>query len=86
VLPKTDETISLHDRWMLTAAEKRPFGGNDASPDDVPLPFGAADEEVVERLEKKVRGRSLGWVLGTSCLSEAVVLGLAAWLFCRRDF
>ncbi|MFN9370070.1 MAG: hypothetical protein ACK6CT_15110, partial [Planctomycetia bacterium] len=86
VLPKTDETISLLDRWMMTAADKRPFGGNDASPDDVPLPFGAADEEVVERLEKKVRGRSLGWVLGTSCLSEAVVLGLAAWLFCRRDF
>lgn len=86
-LPKTEETIALLDRWMLTAADKRPFGGSDGVPaDDAPLPFGAADREVVERVEKAVRSRSLGWVLGTSCLAEAAVFGLAAWLFCRRDF
>jgi hypothetical protein len=28
----------------------------------------------------------VGWVLGSSCLAEAVIFGLAAWIFCRRDF
>jgi hypothetical protein len=85
-LPKTEETIALLDRWMLTAADKRPFGGDDAPAHDAPLPFGAVDREVMDRVEKAVRGRSLGWVLGTSCLAEAAIFGLAAWLFCRRDF
>jgi hypothetical protein len=40
----------------------------------------------MDRVEKAVRSRSLGWVLGTSCLAEAAIFGLAAWLFCRRDF
>lgn len=87
VLPKTDETIALLDRWMLTAADKRPFGGGtDAPAADTPPPFGAPDREVIERAEKAVRSRSLAWVLGTSCLAEAAIFGLAAWLFCRRDF
>jgi hypothetical protein len=30
--------------------------------------------------------RSLAWVLGTSLLFEAVVLALAGWLSCRRDY
>ncbi len=85
-LPKTEETIALLDRWMLTAADKRPFGGDDAQPNDEPLPFGTADPEVIKRVEQAVRSRSLGWVLGTSCLAEAAIFGLAAWLFCRRDF
>jgi hypothetical protein len=29
---------------------------------------------------------SAWYVFGTSAIFEAVVLGLAAWVFCRRDF
>ena len=36
--------------------------------------------------DEELRGRSAGWILGTSCAFEAVVLGLAGWLFCRRDY
>lgn len=72
VLPKTEETIALLGRWMPL--------------DDAPPRFGAADPEVIDRVEQVVRSRSLGWILGTSCLAEAAVFGLAAWLFCRRDF
>jgi ABC-type transport system involved in multi-copper enzyme maturation permease subunit len=86
VLPKTEETIALLDRWLPTAANKRLVGGADAPSDDAPPRFGAADPEVIDRVEQVVRSRSLGWILGTSCLAEAAVFGLAAWLFCRRDF
>jgi ABC-type transport system involved in multi-copper enzyme maturation permease subunit len=87
VLPKTDETIALLERWMLTAADRRPFGGGAAPPaEDAPLPFGVPDNEAVQRVDRIVRDRSVGWVLGSSCLAEAVIFGLAAWIFCRRDF
>lgn len=88
VLPKTDETIALLDRWTLTAADKRPFEGglDQPPPDDGPLPFGVPDGEAAARFNAVIRGRSAGWVIGTSCLCEAVVFALAAWLFCRRDF
>jgi hypothetical protein len=32
------------------------------------------------------RQRSIWWIVGTSLLFEAAVLGLAAWSFSRRDY
>jgi ABC-type transport system involved in multi-copper enzyme maturation permease subunit len=35
---------------------------------------------------KAVNSRPVSWVIGTSLGFEAVVLALAAWIFCRRDY
>jgi ABC-type transport system involved in multi-copper enzyme maturation permease subunit len=86
-LPKTDETIALLDRWLLSAADRRPFETALEPPAaDPAAPFGIPDREATARFERAMRGRSAGWVIGTSLISEAVIFGLAAWLFCRRDF
>lgn len=45
-----------------------------------------ADREAQEEADRAVRGRSVPWILGTSLGFEAVVLGIAAWVFCRRDY
>ena len=38
-------------------------------------------------IRAEIRSRSVGWVVGTSVGGfEVVVLGLAAWIFCRRDY
>jgi hypothetical protein len=42
----------------------------------------AVQKDVIE----KTRERSVWWVLGTSLLFEAVVLGMACFIFVRRDF
>jgi hypothetical protein len=70
-----------------------PVPENDASTMEV----GPTDSETREgrharnfaearKLDELLRQRSAGWILGTSCGFEAVVLGLSAWLFCRRDY
>jgi hypothetical protein len=46
-------------------------------------PFSPAD---AQKLDQTMKSRSLWWVIGTSLAFEAVVLLLAAWSFCRRDF
>lgn len=43
-------------------------------------------DEVDEGVESSVRERSVAWVIGTSLGFEIVVLGLASWIFCRRDY
>jgi hypothetical protein len=40
------------------------------------------DKKLVESQDQ----RTATWTLGTSIGFEAVVLSLAAWLFCRRDY
>ncbi|HEX8912256.1 MAG TPA: hypothetical protein VF796_07840, partial [Humisphaera sp.] len=38
------------------------------------------------RLRHEFEGRSTLWAIGTSLAFEALVLGVAAWVFCRRDY
>lgn len=33
-----------------------------------------------------MRKRTVGWIVGTSVTFELVILTLAAWIFCRRDY
>lgn len=92
VMPKTGETIGLLERWMIDLAELPEFAEEDDSfyvevggeNEELPVPVDmeAANREVAE----KSRARPVWWILGTSLGFEAVVLGLAAWIFCRRDF
>jgi len=42
--------------------------------------------ELADRVQARLRRRSPAWILGTSFLFEAVLVGLATAAFVRRDF
>jgi hypothetical protein len=52
-------------------------------PEDMPAMM---DSRVPIRVEEAKRNRTVAWVLGTSIAFEVVVLGIACWIFRRRDF
>lgn len=89
VMPKTQETIDLLQRALLTAEDRERFrnereGGQGFN-------FGGDDVfvnpvELQRRVEEAQLGRSIWWVIGTSLGFEVLVLGVAAWMFARRDF
>ena len=92
--PKTSETNSLIDRWMKITdeigeerAERRQERRARWIPD-----FGDRtkvalnDPEVARETAAVLRDRPVSWVMGTSVAFEMVVLGISAWIFCRRDF
>ena len=81
ILPKTKQTMELADRWMVINGE-RGFSTKSFTDLFVPEQFGEVDAEV----DDAVRRNSVLYVLGTSLVFEAVMLSLAAWIFCRRDF
>ena len=91
VLPKTSETTNMLERWLFTDAEieaRFEQQENDAAP----MFQGEEREDIVgahdaaQRAQMAARDRSPAWVIGTSLAFEAVVLTLAAWVFCRRDY
>lgn len=93
VLPKTSETIALLERWMIPLDEM-PFGETEEVDDEV-LQRNAdrglqMDPETQRRANiitnEEIRERPIWWVIGTSLLFEAVVLGLTTLIFIRRDF
>ena len=45
-----------------------------------------ANAENAAELQQELNERPVWWIVGTSLGFEAVVLGLAAWIFCRRDY
>jgi len=92
VVPKTDETIELLDRKLIDLSDVP--GMNYEAPEPI------VEDDTVERrrrpgefspeaqiavLEER-RSRSVGWIIGTSMGFQALVLALAAWVFCRRDY
>jgi ABC-type transport system involved in multi-copper enzyme maturation permease subunit len=77
VLPKTTETIGLLERWLIQLARlDQPDRG----------PQTQRMQEAQQKLIEILHGRSIAWIVGTSLGFEAVVLFLAAWVFCRRDY
>ena len=77
MLPKTGEVKGLFERWAIDKSDwtgvlktLEQFSG------------GEADTATGE----KTRNRPLWWILGTSFAFEGVLLGIACWIFCRRDF
>ena len=92
ILPKTGETISLLDRYLVTADELTVLmaeqNGVEIDPDDLPSERGpgAPDPRVQQRLQEEMRSRDVTWILGTSLAFEAVMLALCAVIFVRRDF
>ncbi len=90
-LPKTDETIWVLKRALITDEEKKRFRVEMANAPQPPSRRKKDDDrpsemEVGSRVEDILDARSLTWVLGTSLGFEAVVLGFAVWRFRRRDF
>jgi hypothetical protein len=70
-VPKTRETTGLLDRYLLPDWELSKMNGDE----------GVSAEEI-----DPSRRRSAWWIVGTSLGFEAVCVGVAAWVFKRRDF
>ena len=89
VLPKTQETIGLLERYLVPMDElkelmdRRADGAQIPDEEDVPA---MADPRVSARVQEAYRGRTEFWVLGTSFLFEGFMLTLCCWIFARRDF
>jgi len=75
-LPKTTETMGLLERCLISQAELTDLRGDSNS----------GRNRVERKTEEALRSRSVFWVMGTSLLFELVVLSMAAWVFCRRDY
>lgn len=60
-------------------------GESDAAPKR-PQSVRVSQAEVQRTLQDVIRSRSVAWVVGTSLIFEAICVGLAAFLFKRRDF
>jgi ABC-type transport system involved in multi-copper enzyme maturation permease subunit len=91
VLPKTSETISLLDRYLIREGEVTIMDimqGNIRQTPDGRFVAAENDDErqAMTRLAEEYESRSLWYVIGTSLIFEAVVLALACWIFVRRDF
>jgi hypothetical protein len=86
--PKASETIDLLERELVSRADLPAIPEDASGPGPGPQFRGRGREDaaVNRDVEIQLQGRSLGWVLGTSCAFEAVVLALSAWVFIRRDF
>lgn len=90
VLPKTKETVGILERVLISQADLDQLNKDD---DDVrpPLTFSPDDvridaRELTRRMKAEERSRSVGWIVGTSLGFEIVILGIACWIFARRDF
>lgn len=78
VVPKTGDTIGLLDRVLFTdAALKLAAAGYVPH---APMHGWRGD------MQRLLNGRSIWWILGSSICFEIVVLSLAAWKFCKRDY
>lgn len=99
-LPKTNETVNLMARTLvgpdpILAIQQQQFErrqawrerrGGPATRNADRLDRVADEPEVAARFYEDFLSRDVSWVIGSSVLFECVVLGLAAWIFCRRDY
>jgi len=78
-LPKTGETMNVMDRLVVVGG-KTGFSNSQF----IAALFGQGRED--SNLDQALARNSTSYVIGTSLLFEALVLGTAAWIFCRRDY
>lgn len=89
--PKTAETVNLMSRQLFDvseydAIEEQRIERLSFLGDSDFLLMQKAQMKGKVRVEQIIRGRSLWWVMGSSLLFEVVILSLAGWIFCRRDY
>lgn len=77
VLPKTGETKRLFRRYVVSQEDWDGF---------LRVMVEQADNPDATAADQSLDKRPLSWVLGTSLGFEIVVLGIACWIFARRDF
>lgn len=87
-LPKTGETRALMTRALNDPDDQEPIIFDPSSSQmDLYAPFGTMSQMISQRADALQRAqRGWAWVLLTSILFEGVVVGFAAWIFCRRDY
>ena len=93
VLPKTQGTTQLLDRVLMTD-EDRMNQTDDSPPPDFsnghhPGPGRGPWRErefLAREAEKEKEKRTATWIISTSMAFELVMISLAGWLFCRRDY
>lgn len=77
VLPKTGETKRLFRRYVVSQEDWDGF---------LRVMVEQADNPDATAADQTIDKRPLSWVLGTSLGFEVVILGIACWIFARRDF
>jgi hypothetical protein len=87
VVPKTRETSALLDRYLLTDEEATGRVEQRKARDEANGRSGREDMDnaAIEAVEEQ-RHRSVPLIIGSSLAGEAALMGLAAWIFCRRDY
>jgi hypothetical protein len=95
-IPKTRETTNLLDRVLFSDKDLQQASRHTDESDEALLNEALSDARPMRGPRRRGpdmttqlrldRERSPLWILGTSLVFEAVVLGTAAWMFNRRDF
>lgn len=90
VVPKTAETVELLNRWLVDMADlnidQDDLGDSLGSAVNLDGSFQPNEDRISRSLAAEIEGRSVTWVVGTSLGFEFVMLTIAGFLFCRRDF
>lgn len=99
VLPKTTETTDLLERSIFKKGEMDLFNDDqvdraERSQRQMREQFGNGDDgearmgdvRLAREIDKRLKERSVWWVVGTSILFQGAVLGFGCWWFGRRDF
>jgi hypothetical protein len=89
ITPKTTDTIELLEWKLIDPKEEREFRRQRER--ERPGPLGSLERRRAmmmadDKAKDELQARSIGWVIGTSLGFEAVVVGVAMWIFCRRDY
>jgi ABC-type transport system involved in multi-copper enzyme maturation permease subunit len=101
-MPKTGETVALMSRWLvdpdpITKASRERYErrrqwqverqrGPAYSDPRGTQRLQPEDPEVQQAIQEELSTRAATKLIGTSVGFEGVVLAVAAWIFCRRDF
>jgi len=82
VEPQTDDQLTA----IFGADTEAAANAKSASDAKRPRSTRVSQAEVGQALELEIRSRSVSWVIGTSLGFEAVCVGIAVFVFSRRDF
>lgn len=80
LLPKTSDTVNLLQR-QIKLEGSREFSLSELL-DGISGGGGERDEKIDEGMKR----HSPGLIIGSSLAFEGLMIGIAAWFFCRRDF
>ena len=85
-LPKTGETLGLLTEVMIDAADlPEPDTEDTFNTPEFENAELRSDSEVFMETAEELQ-RPTWWIIGTSLLFEGVLLSIAGWKFCRRDY